>query len=154
LPVRRSKGLDVKGDVTFAPGLYIIEEGNFKVNGKISGSGVTFYFTNGATANIGAGAQLNLAAPATGPYSGILFFGGRSDFDDHSIQGNASSTLTGAIYMPASEVKFSGNSDGGSGCTQIIADTIILTGNSDLAIDCSDDGTQEINIGQLISVVE
>jgi hypothetical protein len=29
-----------------------------------------------------------------------------------------------------------------------------LTGNSDLAIDCSDDGTQEINIGQLISVVE
>jgi Flp pilus assembly protein TadG len=159
LPVMRfCNGLDVKGDVTFAPGVYIIENGNFTVTGtstpKISGSDVTFYFTNGGVASIAGGAQLNLAAPATGPYAGILFFGGRSDPQDHDIQGNALSTLTGAVYMPTSSVKYSGNSDSGSGCTQIIADTIELTGNSDLAIDCSDNGTQSILIGQLISVVE
>jgi hypothetical protein len=159
LPVMRfCNGLDVKGDVTFARGLYIIENGNFTVTGTqtptISGSDVTFYFTNGGVASIAGGAQLNLAAPATGPYAGILFFGGRSDPQDHGIRGNALSTLTGAVYMPTSSVEYSGNSDSGSGCTQIIADTIELIGNSDLAIDCSDDGTQEINIGQLISVVE
>jgi Flp pilus assembly protein TadG len=151
-------GLDLKGDVEFEPGFYIIEDGNFTVSGtktpKISGVDVTFYFTNGGAAKIAANAQLNFAAPTTGTHKGILFFGGEYDPDAHIIQGNASSTLTGAIYMPASEVTFSGNSDGGSGCTQVIANTIILTGNSDLAIDCSDAGTQEINIGQLISVVE
>jgi hypothetical protein len=160
-PVMRfCNGLDVKGDVEFKRGFYIIEDGNFTVSGtktpKISGEGVTFYFTNGGAAKIAANAQLDLTAPTEkdNPYAGILFFGGHDDTDAHIIQGNASSTLTGAIYMPASEVTFSGNSDSGSGCTQVIANTIILTGNSDLAIDCSDAGTQEINIGQLISVVE
>lgn len=158
--MRFCNGLDVKGDVTFDPGVYIIENGNFTVSGtttpKISGEGVTFYFTNGGAAKIAANAQLDLKAPeeGDGPYAGILFFGGYDDTDAHIIQGNSLSTLTGAIYMPASEVTFSGNSDSGSGCTQVIANTIILTGNSDLAIDCSDAGTQEINIGQLISVVE
>jgi hypothetical protein len=153
-PIRYKNGLDVKGDVTFAPGLYIIENGNFTVNGTISGSGVTFYFTKGAKANILATGQLNLSAPATGPYAGILFFGGRNDPDEHSFLGNSLSTLTGAIYMPASHVEFSGSSVGGSGCTQIIADTVEFIGNSDLAIDCSDDGTQEINIAELFKLVE
>ncbi len=156
--MRFCNGLDVKGDVNFGPGLYIIEGGNFTVSGtttpKISGTGLTFYFTKGGAAKIGANAQLNLAAPKTGPYAGILFFGGRSDPDAHIIQGNASSTITGAVYMSASQITFSGNSNGSGGCTQVIANTIVMTGNSDLAIDCADDGTQPILVGQLIAVVE
>ncbi len=159
VPVMRfCNGLDLKGDVTFAPGVYIIEGGNMTVSGTtnptISGTGVTFYFTNGGQARIAANATLTLAAPSTGPYAGILFFGGRSDPESHVIQGNSASTMTGAIYMPASEVTFTGNSNGSGGCTQIIADTIIMTGNSDLAIDCTDDGTQTILVGQLIAIVE
>ncbi len=159
LPVMRfCNGLDVKGDVTFDPGLYIIENGNFTVSGtttpQMSGEDVTFYFTNGGSAQIGASAQLNLAAPDDGAYSGILFFGGRNDPEAHDISGNSMSTLTGAVYMPASEVTFTGSSDGSNGCTQVIADTIELTGNSTLAIDCVDDGTNDILIGQIISIVE
>ena len=159
LPVMRfCNGLDVKGDVIFSPGLYIIEGGNFTVSGtttpSIAGEDVTFYFTNGGSAQLAAGAQLNLAAPEAGPYSGILFFGGRDDPEPHDISGNSLSTLTGAVYMPASEVTFIGNSDGSNGCTQVIADTINLTGNSTLAIDCADDGTEDILLNQIIALVE
>lgn len=155
---RYCNGLDAKGIVTFEPGLYIIEGGNFTAGGgtapALIGDDVTFYFTNGGAAKINGGAQLNLSAPTSGPYSGILFFGGRSDTDAHIIQGDATSSLTGAVYMPASEVTFSGNSTTSSGCTQVIADTIVMTGNSDLAVECEDDGTEEILLGNLISVVE
>lgn len=159
VPVTRfCSGLDAKGIVTFEPGLYIIEGGNFTAGGgtapALIGDGVTFYFTNGGAARINGGAQLNLSAPDSGPFSGILFFGGRSDPEDHIIQGNSTSVLTGAVYMPASEVTFTGNSTSGGGCTQVIANTVVMTGNSDLAVECEDDGTKEILIGQLISVVE
>ena len=159
IPVRRfCNGLDAKGIVNFAPGVYIIEGGNFTAGGgtdpALVGDGVTFYFTNGGSARINGGARLDLKAPKSGPYSGILFFGGRSDTDAHIIQGNATSSLTGAVYMPASEVTFTGNSTTSSGCTQVIANTIVMTGNSDLAVECEGDGTEDIIIGQLISIVE
>ena len=158
-------GFDAKDGIHLAPGLYIISGGKMTVNGLLEGSGVTFYFTGSAEMNIGSTATLKLSAPTDDnhpygenhPYKGILFFGSRSypvKPVDHTIQGTASSELTGAIYMPASEVKFSGNSASSSGCTQLIADTVILTGNSELSSDCEDDGTTPFVVGQLIAVVE
>lgn len=160
LPVMRfCDGLDVKGDVDFRPGLYIIEGGRFTVSGTttptMSGDEVTFYLTNGGKADIGASAQLDLEAPTAEdhPYMGILFFGDGED-ETHKISGNSTSTLTGAIYFPESHLVFTGNSDGSSGCTQVIADTVELTGSSALASDCSDAGTKELLLAEIISIVE
>lgn len=170
IPVMRfCNGLDAKGVVNFAPGLYIIENGTMTSSGtaaaqlnSVAGTttynngnpGVTFYFTNGGKAKISANTTLNLSAPNSGPYSGILFFGSRSDPAAHSIQGSATSVVQGAIYAPASEVTFTGNSSTSSGCTQVIADTVVLTGSSELSSDCATAGTQEIIVGQVIAVVE
>ena len=160
--MRFCNGLDAKGVVNFAPGLYIVEGGTMtssgtnaaQLNGPVSPAGVTFYFGAGGALNIGANTTLNLSAPTSGPYAGILFFGSRSNSLAHSIQGTAASVTEGAIYMPASRVTFTGNSAAASGCTQVIANTIVLTGNSTLTADCSNDNVQEILVGHVISVVE
>ncbi|PZX13111.1 putative Flp pilus-assembly TadE/G-like protein [Palleronia aestuarii] len=149
-------GVSLKGPVHFEPGVYIIGNGDFAANNTavVTGEDVTFYLGPLASVKFNGGAQFDLSAPEDGPYSGILFFGARSNTLSHDILGNSASSFTGAIYMPAADVEFTGNSDGSNGCTQVIADTIKLTGNSDLAIECADDGTEEILIGQIISVVE
>ncbi|WP_370160903.1 pilus assembly protein TadG-related protein [Limimaricola soesokkakensis] len=162
-------GLDVKGNVDFEPGLYIIKGSALTAGGSttpllrsVAGSGtpsippgVTFFFTEGGFAKLNGTANLQLSAPTTGPFAGILFFGSRSETGiNHIINGGASSELQGAIYTPASHVQFSGNSDAASGCTQVIANTITLTGNSDISVECDTAGTEEILVGNLISVVE
>lgn len=154
--MRFCSGLRVRGTVNFAPGVYIIENGDLFLNSNaiITGTDVTFYFRNGGRANINGSVQVNLAAPDTGPYAGILFFGSRSNPVAHDISGNSSSTLTGAVYMPASQVTFTGNSTSANGCTQVIANTIVLTGSSGLASECVNTGTEQILLGDLIAVVE
>lgn len=175
VPVMRfCDGLDAKGVVNFEPGLYIVENGKFTSSGTDAAQinsiapttvpttttynndlpGVTFYFTNGGAVDIGANTTLNLTAPKSGPYSGILFFGSRTDSTAHSIQGSATSVIQGAIYMPASEVTFTGNSSASSGCTQVIATTVVLTGNSSLTSECEASGWEDILMGDLIAVVE
>lgn len=90
--------------VTFSPGSYIIT-GGFSITGNatISGTGVTFYFTNGATINASGGGSLldfQLAAPTSGPYAGILFFQDPNDTSPPLLGGDNSSQFGGVLYFP------------------------------------------------------
>ncbi len=62
------------------------------------------------------------------------------------LSGGATMTLTGAIDLVGYNVAYSGASNS-SGCTQLIADTITLSGTSGLGVNCTGDGTQTINAG-------
>ncbi|WP_281414356.1 TadE/TadG family type IV pilus assembly protein [Thalassovita aquimarina] len=159
-------GVSLKGDVIFEPGLYIIDGGTLSINSQAnitSSGGVTFFLTNGATVQYNGGADINLAAPTSGPTSGLLFweskdnnsgtYTGTGDIS-HKFNGGSSMTLQGAIYMPASNVTFNGNSNAQNGCTQIVADTVELSGTSDLAVTCENAGTEEILSSEVIAVVE
>ena len=157
--MRFQNGLTLQGNVTLEPGLYIIDGGLLKANAgtTITGSGVTIYFVNGATSRFNGGASLNLSPPADGPYSGLTFFGSRSDSGRvHQVNGNAGSVVEGAVYFPTTDVQFSGNSksSGGGGCTQVIADTIELTGNSSLRSSCSVSGTRDLLANRFVRLVE
>ncbi len=158
MPLRRyCGGLDVSGDVTFKAGLYIVDGGTFKMNAstQVVGSGVTFFLTNGATLAINGGANLNLSAPASGPLSGLLFYSARGNVGiKHSINGNAGSTLNGAIYFPTSDLDYSGNFSGSYGCTQIVTRRVTFTGNSSLNVNCLAAGTRRIPVAETIALVE
>jgi Flp pilus assembly protein TadG len=159
LPVMRfCGGLSITGGkITFKPGLYIIEGGNFSVNAGavLTGSGVTFYFAKGAELKLNGGATIKLAAPATGPYSGLLFFGSRTDTGTtHQVNGASGSTFDGAIYFPTSGVEYSGRSGSTGGCTQIIGSTVTFTGNSDVRSDCQAKGARPILTNRSIKIVE
>ena len=153
--IRLCGGLDIQGTITLKPGLYIIDGGDFTVNAgaKLSGDGVTLYFTNGAAAKLLGNGDIDLSAPTTGPFAGLLFFGSRRDTGvSHQVTGNSESTLEGNLYMPTGSIDFTGNSTVSGGCTQIVADQVTFTGNSTMETCASP--TDEIRVGRTVSLVE
>nr|WP_111298502.1 pilus assembly protein TadG-related protein [Paracoccus saliphilus] len=157
-------GLDIKNHVSFAPGLYIIDGGEFNLNANgdvaidaasMSGDGVTFYLAGDATLSLSGNGSLNIRAPSTGPYAGILFFGSRSQSGlTHQVLGNSGSITQGAIYVPSSAVRFTGNSTMSNGCTQIIGYTVEFTGNSTLRSNCQTNNVREIETSVMVNLVE
>ena len=113
-------------NVTFNPGTYILTSINnsgstlstyyglnIDIGTNITGSGVTFYnygpagpitFLLGSfTAN-----GINLTAPTSGPYAGILFFQDPGNTSQAQIIGTSSmnTTLQGTYYFPRAKVVF------------------------------------------------
>lgn len=94
------------GNVTFSSGTYYIGGAGLNVaGGALSGAGVSFINTPGASAfNIQSGVTGTLSAPTTGPLQGMLFF-------DRNLQGvpgeqflSTSLNLTGDLYSPNAAV--------------------------------------------------
>lgn len=157
-------GIDIKKQVTFEPGLYIIDGGTLSLNANatvsvseagITSNGVTFYLTNGARLRLTGNGSLNLNAPTAGPYAGILFFASRSQTGiTHEVLGNSGSITQGAIYAPTSAIRFTGNSTTASGCTQIVGLTVEFTGNSTLRSSCDTGNVREIETNVSVRIVE
>lgn len=106
-------GLTVKANatVTFSPGVYIIKDGQFSVDGTSSviGAGVTFYLTGNASAfvNLNKDSQVNLSAPTTGPLAGLVIFEERNVANPrtHFIGSNDNLVFEGALYLPQGTAK-------------------------------------------------
>jgi hypothetical protein len=106
------------------------------------GLGVTFVLTGSTPAQVGAvdsNAQANvrLNAPGGGPYAGVLIY--RDDLGTNQvskINGNADINLIGAMYFPTGTVWFNGTSGltFPTVCRVIVADTIVMNGNTDVAV--------------------
>jgi hypothetical protein len=142
--------------------VYYLDQGSLSVKGgaTLTGTGVTLVFTSStgssyATANINGGATINLTAPTTGSTAGIVFFGDRNMpvGTSFSFEGGASQAFGGALYLPKGAVSFAGGSNTGNACTQLVADTITFSGNSNFAINCAGYGTKPLGSG-LAKLVE
>jgi hypothetical protein len=150
-------GLNLNGNVTFQPGVYVISGGSFKINAgaNVVGSGVTFYLTNGARIQFNGNATMNFSPPTSGDYKGLVMFGDRGDLGGlNTFNGTASSLITGGLYFPAQQVQWLGNFTGQNGCTQIVADTVQLSGNTVFNVDCTDKGMSSLPGMKLIKLVE
>lgn len=137
---------------TLAAGVYIFNGGAITINGGenggMTGTGVTLIFMNGASITMNGNPPINLSAPTTGPYAGMLFMGDRTGTPlQNKFNGSASSSMTGTIYFPNDNVLYAGNFAGFNGCTQVVANTIEWTGNTNLAVDCTAYGMGVIQVG-------
>ncbi len=146
-PGRYCSGATLKGDVTLQPGVYYME-GDFNTNAgaNVSGAGVTIYMQGSSRVTMNGSADVSLTAPASGTYSGILFFGDRTGSGStiNKFNGTATLHMTGAIYFASQNVQYNGNFSGLNGCTQVVADTVEWTGNTDVGIDCTAYGMKPI----------
>jgi len=135
-------GIDVQtqGEVVFNAGLYVIKNGalTFASGSKVTGSGVTFYFTGTNTRlSVISSATVDLTAPTSGTYDGFIFIQdplsnpGQFTGKQNEIQGGGSIKIVGTIYFPTQPITISGNGAFGinSPMMPIIADTITVTGN-------------------------
>lgn len=101
-------GIQILGtsEITLSPGVYVLT-GPLSVasSASLTGTDVTIYL-NGLLANIDflQDAKIQLTAPITGPFAGILFFQDRGSANIHFWAGNSSTDLRGVIYLPASKL--------------------------------------------------
>lgn len=149
--------VNISGTQTLAEGIYVIKGGSLKINANsvVSGSNVTFVLLDGATVDFNGTATINLAAPTTGTYKGMLFMGSRTSGAGgiSKFNGTPTSKLTGAIYFPKQEVEYTGNFSGNGGCTQIVAATVKWGGNTHFNVDCTTYGLEPIQAGSAVRLI-
>jgi Flp pilus assembly protein TadG len=143
-------GFNVHGTLNLAPGTYYLT-GNLTANSQsaINGNGVTLVFTSATpsvqgtypTLTLNGGAELNLKAPTSGTYEGVLMhYDGRSLGGSHFINGNSTSVFEGAFYFPKQNLTFNGNSSMETNCIQLVASRLTFTGNTEINNTCPTGG--------------
>lgn len=118
------------GVKTLESGAYCIN-GDFKLNANdvLNGSGVTIYMHSGGITWNG-GANVNLSAPTSGDLGGMLIFAPMSNTSTMNFNGNATSSLTGTVFMPAAPIIYNGTGNLNPSYVQIIGYTVELTGSN------------------------
>ncbi len=140
--------------LTLNPGVYYFNGANLSVagNATITGSGVTLVFTgsgnNWGSATIGSNANVTLTAPTSGATQGIVMYGDRKMpvGTAFSLEGGGTQNFGGAIDLPKAALKFAGGNGTTTSCTQIIADTITVTGSSNIQVNCAALGSSAIGV--------
>ncbi len=142
-------GIRISGNnnVTFEPGVYIINGGSVDIsgNGAMTGEQVGFFLTGSgndyATLDISGGKEMFFSAPLAGDdMAGISFY---QDPDAPSggvnkLVGNADLIVDGVMYFPKQEFNIGGTSEAQSDvCTKLIANEVIIHGTPFIGNDCS-----------------
>lgn len=145
------KGMDINGTLIMGNGIYYIDGTSNKAlsigsTAVITGTNVTIILTSSntsnpstiATATVNGTPTIQLTASTTGTYAGILLYQDRRapNSSTNKINGNSSSILQGAIYMPSQEVNFQGNAGINTKCVQIVSRRVTFTGNNTIQNVC------------------
>lgn len=143
------EALSIQGDVVLAAGTYFITgDIHFNAGAHITGDGVTIVMTgDGGEAgdlDINGSAYLDLTAPESGDYAGVLFFRDRRASNENiTINGGADMDLHGALYFPTSNVTFSGNADMDMTCLQLVGWVLNFQGTTSITNDCPEGGAAQ-----------
>lgn len=145
-----NSNININKSYDLGSGTYIFNGSQVTVNGggTFKCTGCTFVFLNGATITMNGNPLIQISAPTSGTYSGMLFMGDRTGTPTSmSFAGDPTSYMTGTIYFPNDNVVYAGNFSGFNGCTQVVGYTIEWTGNTNLKVDCSAYGMGKIQVG-------
>jgi hypothetical protein len=134
----RDISLTGNGTTVLPAGIYYVKNGNLDWhNGSISGTGVTIFLTGPSPGSITINGNMtvNLSAPTSGTYHGLVIYEDRnlSSFPSETFNGGANMNFNGSIYLPGSAVSYSGGS--ATVITALIADTVEFTGGSNFGVD-------------------
>ena len=135
--------------VTFNPGVYVIDRGNFSVSGTSvinATGGVTIILSTSTGSGIGSfsvtgSPTFNIKARPTGPTAGIALWIDKRSTGNFSVSGGSVWNITGAYYMPNAALSWNGS--GSSPCTQLVAKTISISGSGVLKHDCAGVGVAD-----------
>jgi hypothetical protein len=126
-------------------GVYIITGGGLSVtgNGSITGNGITIY--NGGSGSayggiaLGGNGRIELSAPTSGDYKGILIFQARDNTRAVSLSGNATTGISGTIYAKNALLAMSGNAQ--TNRLTLVVDRLQVSGNGSSALAAEGVGT-------------
>jgi len=152
--------LEIKGDITLSPGVYILNATSLKMtntSAKLTCNGCTIILTGSPVGGVDMeGGKLDMTAPSSGTYKGILFFQDRNATAGNTIKinGNSNSKLEGALYFPKGDITYNGTSGQNTACLQIVTRRVTFTGNSAISNSCPSGGGSGSFDGQSIRLVE
>jgi Flp pilus assembly protein TadG len=149
-------GIDIGGSVpsaTFAAGTYVLVGGGLKLRAGVTvfGTETTFFNTfPGTNSNqygpisINGTGTVNLTAPVSGAYKALLFYQDPrvpwAANNGSTIAGGANSVFQGIVYLPTTDLQYSGNSinnGSGSGYTLLVGYNIKVNGRAQVNADFS-----------------
>ena len=142
------------GVTNLEPGIYCVD-GNFRLNGgdTLIGTDVVIVMETGDVRWNG-GATVQLDAPDSGPYDGLLLYMPETNSSEVVINGNSSSTFSGSILTPSADVSV----DGTGGLTglhcQIIGFTVDISGTSTMSITYNADDNYDAPIPPQVELVQ
>ena len=131
-----SGNISVKANVTMNPGVYVFTGTlDFGGHGSLTGTGVTLYIAPGGTfgGNGNGNTTLDLTAPTSGPYNGILLYQDPSNTNVAELNGTPITHFTGIVYMPSNQFILSGNTTMNM-TTDLIVNTFYDKGNANINI--------------------
>jgi hypothetical protein len=121
------------------PGTYIFKSGGTSscgfstgANSTVSGTGVFMFFQDNCNVAITGNGSVNLSAPTSGTYQGVLMYEDRADTNSSSLTGGSAQALAGIIYFPKALLHYTGGSSSNinSPAATIVAWNLQLGGNS------------------------
>src|SRR4051812_21856268 len=138
---------DIKGNIILPSGTYVLDRTSMNMtnsNASLTCHSCTFVLTSATGTGAGnislQGGKLDLSAPDTGYYKGLAIYQDRNasscSGNCNLINGNASSILQGAIYVPNQQLTFKGTSGMNTNCLQMVALILEFSGNSAISNTC------------------
>jgi hypothetical protein len=110
-------GVQSNQNLVMNPGNYIFKSGggnscgfSASGNGNVTGNGVMMYFADSCNASITGNGNIDLSAPTTGNYQGVLMYQDRSNAKTSSLTGGAGQALAGILYFPDALLHYTGGS--------------------------------------------
>ena len=156
--------LNIQANVILPSGTYVLDQTSLNMSNTSAGitcHSCTFILTSSTGSNIGNvslnGGKLDITAPDTGPYKGIAIYQDRRAAQCLNncdlINGNASSTLQGAMYFPNQQLTFTGTTGMSTNCLQMVALTLQFSGNSAINNSCPAGSASHAFDGQKVRLV-
>lgn len=135
-------------------GVYCVD-GNFRMNAgeTLIGSDVVIVMNTGDVRWNG-GANIQLDAPGSGDFAGLLLFMPESNHNEIVINGNSDSSFTGTFLAPSSDITVNGTGGATGMNSQIIGYTVDLTGTGNTLIHYNDSDNYDAPIYPVIELVQ
>lgn len=134
------------GVTVLNPGVYCVN-GSFTLNGNdtLTGSEVVIVMNSGNIRWNGNG-SLNLSAPTSGPFKGLLIYFPMSNSSEIRINGTSDQSWTGTILAPASPIVMLGTADSDAFHSQIIGYTVEIGGTFDGVVRYNDNENYDASV--------
>lgn len=157
----------VQGDIVLGSAVYVLDSANLRMtnnDASLKCNGCTIILTSqNAASNPGSiggvtinGGELDLIAPSTGTYAGVMIYQDRRATlnNNVTINGNNQSYMEGAFYFPRADLNFQGTAGMNTNCLQIVSRRVNFTGNSDISNVCPTGSGAKSFAGKKIRLVE
>jgi len=167
---------DIKCNTTMRSGVYVIDGGMFSLDGNytLSGAGVMIVLKNGAGFRINGTSNIILSPMTASQLEGIgktheeaVLLENMLVFEDRSSGGNQRTSaaqknllngttamqINGRIYLPKSSLTINGDATITSNCLNIVASTIMISGNANYSTFCSTEQSAQSTVHGQVRLV-